>query len=331
MPRHAQVLSDSESDDEGPGDKEPEEAVSEDEREGEGDDEEIVYESDVDPLDELEEELNKKEPPRRARKGKRKGKRKRKDCSSDEDDEYVPWRKRRAHYMKQRRLQNEPAGETEHPQVHAPGWVRNEVLDEEGEWDQARKDALWEGVKARATADGFYDKWGVQATERTVDGQELRIVHRTKYGWRFASWNKEAEMGTYLKAFVPVMEELFQQAPIQRPFQGLNRRGNPTKRKTWTYPEFLDFDVAYHVDKNVEWVVRGQNDEDDGPLWCLCTENSGKGLKHLWVMEHTLSGILVVTGGNCSQSMVNEQDVRMLHNAVHNEVHGDEVGQMLGV
>lgn len=331
MPRHAIVLSDPESDDEGPGDKEPEEAVSEDERESESDEEEIVYESDVDPLEEAEKELNKKEPPRRARKGKRKGKRKRKDCSSDEDDEYVPWRERRAHYMKQRRLQNEPAGETEHPQVHAPGWVRNEVLDEEGEWDQARKDALWEGVKARANAHGFYDKWGVQATERTVDGQESRIVHRTKYGWRFASWNKEAEMGTYLKAFVPVMEELFQQAPIQRPFQGLNQRGNPTKRTTWTYPEFLDFGVAYHVDKNVEWVVRGLNDEDDGPLWCLCTENSRKGLKHLWVMEHTLSGIRVVTGGNCSKSMINEQDVKVLHDAVHNEVHGNEVGQMLGV
>ena len=330
MPRHAVIMSDPESDDEGPGDKEPEEAVSEDE--SDSDEEEIVYESDVDSLYELEEELNKKEPPRRARKGKRKGKRKRKDCSSDdEDDEYVPWRERRAHYMKQRRLQNEPAGETEHPQVHAPGWVRNEVLDEEGEWDQARKDALWEGVKARANAHGFYDKWGVQATERTVDGQESRIVHRTKYGLRFASWNKEAEMGTYLKAFVPVMEELFQQAPIQRPFQGLNQHGNPTKRTTWTYPEFLDFGVAYHVDKNVEWVVRGLNDEDDGPLWCLCTENSRKGLKHLWVMEHTLSGIRVVTGGNCSKSMINEQDVKVLHDAVHNEVHGNEVGQMLGV
>ena len=324
MARHVIVLSDSEPESEGEK-SEGEESASE----SESDEEEIKYESEEDDLDKVERQLNKREPPRRAQR-----KRRREepdddddDEEEDDDDEYVPWRKRRAHYMKQRRLEDEPAGETEHPQVHAPGWVRNE----KGEWDQARKDALWEGVKDRANARGFYDKWGVQATERTVDGQELRIVHRTKYGWRFASWNKEAEMGTYHKAFIPVMEELFQQAPIQRPFQGLNRRGNPTKRNTWTYPEFLDFGVAYHVDKNVEWVVRGQNDEDDGPLWCLCTENSGKGLKHLWVMKHRLSGILVVTGGNCSRSMINEQDVRGLHNAVHNEVHGDEVGQMLGV
>ena len=47
MPRHAQVLSDPESDDEGPGDKEPEEAVSET-SESESDEEEIVYESEVD-------------------------------------------------------------------------------------------------------------------------------------------------------------------------------------------------------------------------------------------------------------------------------------------
>ena len=44
------------------------------------------------------------------------------------------------------------------------------------------------------------------------------------------------------------------------------------------------------------------NDEEDGPLWCLCTQCSKKGLENITIMRHKLSGILVAVGGDCART-----------------------------
>ena len=337
MPRTQIVLSDSESDDEGPDDQEPNQVAS-DEEESESDEEEIVYEDDEDPLDKLDRELAEKEPPRRARKRKRK----RKDYSSDEsrdtdddddddddggggggggggdDDEYIPWQVLRQEYQDGER-DEEPAGLTEHPEVHVPGW-RNDGR----EWTQAQKDALWASIRVKAMNDGFYEKWGVVATERKLGGNTVRIVHRTNYGKRFKTALKKYPMGSYKLGLIPTMVELFEQEPWQ-PF--FNQDDDPIPN-----PIFEDFEAALHFNNLEEQLLRPANDEEDGPLWCLCTQCSKKGLENITIMRHKLSGILVAVGGDCARHMVGAAELNeMLNYQLNGDLqHGRIVGQILG-
>lgn len=313
----------------------------------ESDEEQIVYDSEHDPLDKLEEELDRREPPRRAQ-----PKRKRKHYSSEESgngsddddgsddgsdggtDRYVPWETLRSEYASGERTR-ELAGLTDHPAVHVPGW-RNDVR----EWTQAQKDALWRSVRVRAGEDGALRTWGVVATERQINGEAVRVVHRVHYGLKFRGQFKLRQMGSYIEAFIPVMVKLFQQQPWQPFFDE-----DDVKNGTVPMPMFADFEAAHHFDNrgndpidlsgilaDEDWDEFGDEEgEYHGPMWCLCTECTRKGLKNVTVMRHTLSGILIAVGGDCAAHMAGEPRLsEMIKFQLNGESNYDAVEQILG-
>jgi hypothetical protein len=349
MPRV--VLSDPESDAE----SDESENESQSQSQSQSDEEEIVYESEEEDLDKLERELAKREPPRRAHKRKRRHK----DYSSDEsrdtdddddddddddgggrgrggrnDNKYTPWETLRQEYLDDER-DSEPAGLTEHPEVHAPGWRKGGPA-----WTQAQKDELWASVCATAAKPGFRRKWGMVATERQVGGNTVRIVHRVHYGRKFRDLFKPRKTGSYLEAFIPTMVELFKQQPWQPLFDKQD-----VKDRTIPMPMFEDFKAAYHFDNRGRdpmdlshivadhgWDEYGdEGAEYHGPMWCLCTECTDKGLRNVTIMRHTLSGILIAVGGNCAAHMVGES---RLNEMIDFELNGrsdyDAVAEILG-
>jgi len=347
MPRRI-VLSDPESGSEGGSGSESEggsESGSE-----ESDEEQIVYDSEEDPLEKLEEVLDRREPPRRAQ-----HKRRRKHYSSEEsgnesddddssdddsdhsddgDDPYVPWETLRSEYANGER-KKELAGLTDHPAVHVPGW-RNDGR----EWTQAQKDALWRSVCAKAGEDGVCRTWGIVATERQMNGEAVRVVHRVHYGLKFRDLFKGRHTGSYIEAFIPVMVKLFQQQPWQ-PFFNEDDVQNGTVPK----PMFADFEAAHHFDNrgkdpidlsgilvDEDWDEFGDEEgEYHGPMWCLCTECSKKGLKNITVMRHTLSGILIAVGGDCAAHMAGEARLsEMINFKLNGKSNYDMVEQILG-
>jgi len=310
------------------------------ESEEESDEEEIVYETAEDDLDKLERKLKKREPPRRADKKKREKKRPRyssdeddgdddddykgSDSDSEEEDEgaYIPWEKLRRQYQNGER-DEEPAGLTEHPQVHVPGWQKDGRA-----WTQAQKDALWASIRVKAAQPGFYAKWGVVATERQVGDTAVRIVHRTDYGTKFRKALKKYPMGSYMLGFIPTMVELFRQQPWQPFFDE-----NDVAERTVPMPMFEDFEAAYHFDNKIDRfdLARMNEDEEDGPMWCLCTQCTKKGLENVTIMRHIPSGILVAVGGNCAAHMVGESRLdELIDFKLNGRSQYDVVGQMLG-
>ena len=335
------VLTDSEGESE-------DERKSESESDEESDEEEIVYESEEDEIDKLERQLKKREPPRRAGKDEKK-KQKRPRYSSDEDDgeeeeeeaeeggsdsdsdseeedddeAYIPWEKLRRQYQDGER-DEEPAGLTDHPQVHVPGWKRKG-----GAWTQAEKDALWASIRVKTTNQGFHKKWGMAATERQVGDSTVRIVHRTDYGFKFRKALKKHPMGSYMLGFIPTMVELFQQQPWQPFFDQTD-----VDERTIPMPMFEDFEAAYHFDNrgpNGLDLAAMNEDEGDGPMWCLCTQCTKKGLENVTIMRHIPSGILVAVGGNCAAYMVGESRLNELVDfKLNGQSQYDVVKQVLG-
>ena len=94
-------------------------------------------------------------------------------------------------------------------------------------------------------------------------------------------------------ALIPSMVELFQQAPVRRPFLGLNRAtATPRMRKTWPYPESLEDFEPLPTTSTSTWsakrdrcVAAMNNDEEDGPTLVPLHAVHREGIsKHLSVM-----------------------------------------------
>lgn len=234
--------------------------------------------------------------------------------SDSDDDEYVPWWQLRDEYAAGTRT-TEPRGVADHPEVHAPGWSKGK------QWTQAERDAYWAAIKARVTQKSHFREWGIACGEREVDGRIVRIVHRTDYGAKFRSALKNHLAGSYIKALVPTVTEVFGAQPLQPFFE----RGEPQ-----VYPMFEDFVAVYFCDDTVSESVREADDAADGPLWCLCCQCSRKGLTNVTVMRHTLSDVHVVVGGDCATDFLGELELASITcETLRGKVEGEIVGKLL--
>ena len=241
------------------------------------------------------------------------------DGSVSEEEEvqrgiYNNWQTMRAMY-EEGSLEDEPGGYYLHHQLHAKGWTRDR-----SEWSEAEQDALWRHVLAKTSAPGWGDQWGVRALEVEHHGSMERIVERFKYGTEFEDEYEEAQTGNYKDAFFRVMEEVFEQEPYQAP-PDINEAGEMVLPE----PCFLDFENEYCSEKPPGYdrgVRRGQHRH--GPLWCLCCQCTKKKLYKVMIARHTLSNILVVTGGDCSKKMLRDFDLDYRAQA-----HGEAVHDLL--
>ena len=312
MPRRV-VMSESESGSETEGRSE--------ESDEESDEEQIVYDSEDDPLDKLEEVLNRREPPRRAQ---RKRRRKRfsseesgdesddDDDSSDDDSigDYVNWEAMRAMYEEEGADGVEPAGYHEHRELHSWGWRQDRPV-----WTRAKRDALWRHITNKTSDPAFRDQWGIRTVEREDEGQVERIVERYKYGDEFEDDYKNALTGNYRDAFFRVMKEIFHQEPYQGP---------PDEGKL-PEPRFLDFKWAYVSDDPIGADRAARRMEHaHGPFWCFCCQCTKKTLYKVTIARHTLSGIMVITGGDCSEKFLGEDELP------YNLEQHEHVGRLLG-
>lgn len=314
MPRHVIVLTDSEGESED--ERESERESEEESDEEESDEEEIVYESEEEEIDKVERELAKKEPPRRAQR-----KRRREESDEDEDDgddgdddatndSYDNWEVMRAMY-EEGEMEDEPDGYHEHPELHAWGWK----LDKP-EWSRADKDALWKRITDKTSDRAFRDRWGIRAVEREHEGTIERVVERFKYGKEFEEDYKDALTGNYRDAFFRVMAEVFEQEPYQ----------GPPDDGELPEPRFLDFKWAYVSDDPVgmEKQVNRRGTHPHGPFWCFCCQCTKKKLYKVTIMRHIPSDIMVVTGGDCSEKFLGEDEL-----PYNLQQHG-HVGRLLG-
>lgn len=313
MPRAVVVLSDSEGEGE---ESEGDDESGSEESEGEGGDDAIKYESEEDDLDKLERQLNKREPPRRAHKRKRVEP----DDDDDEDDDdeddeeeeddYDNWEIMRGMYD-ENVLVDEPSGYHLHHQLHSWGWQ-----EDKPEWSRADKDALWKRITAKTRSKAFRDQWGIRAVEREHEGTIERVVERFKYGDEFNDDYENALTGNYRDAFFRVMKEVFEQEPYQAPPDG----------DEFPEPRFLDFKWAYVSDDPIGMAkqVNRRGKHPHGPFWCFCCQCTKKKLYKVTIARHTLSGIMVVTGGDCSEKFLGE------HELPYNLEQHEHVGRLLG-
>lgn len=235
--------------------------------------------------------------------------------SESGDDEYVPWWQLRAEYAAGTRT-TEPRGVTNHAQVHAPGWTKGK------QWTQAQKDAYWAAIKVRVMQPSHFRKWGLVCAEREVDGVTMRVIHRLDYGTAFRAALGRHLSGSYIKALIPTIVEVFRTQPWQPFFERGERE---------VYPMFEDFVPAYFCDESVPESMREADDASDGPLWCLCTQCSKKGLGNVTVMRHTLSDIHVVVGGECATNFIGELELASITSeTLRGQIDGDVVGKLLG-
>ena len=313
MPRHVVVVSDSEPESENDH-SESEESGSE----SGSDEEEIKYESEEDELAKLERQLNKREPPRRAER-----KRRREDPDDDDDDDdedddeddeddemYNNWEAMRAMYD-EGEIEDEPNGYHEHPELHAWGWRRDKPV-----WSRADKDALWKRITDKTSNRNFRDRWGIRAVEREHEGTIERVVERFKYGQEFEEDYMDALTGNYRDAFFRVMEEVFEQEPYQ----------GPPDDGELPEPRFLDFKWAYVSDDptGMEKQVNRRGTHPHGPFWCFCCQCTKKKLYKVTIARHVPSDIMVVTGGDCSEKFLGEDELP------YNLQQHAHVGRLLG-
>ncbi len=288
----------------------------------ESDEEELVYDSEEDPLEQLEKELAKREPPRRAQRKRKhyssEESRNESDDESDDDDgsdddsigDYVNWEAMRAKYEEEGADGVEPAGYHEHPELHSWGWRQDRPV-----WTRADKDALWRHITNKTSDPAFRDQWGIRTVERVDEGQVERIVERFKYGDEFKDDYEDALTGNYRDAFFRVMKEIFDQEPYQGP---------PDEGKL-PEPRFLDFKWAYVSDDPIGADRAARRMEHaHGPFWCFCCQCTEKKLYKVTIARHTLSGIMVVTGGDCSEKFLGEDELP------YNLQQHEHVGRLLG-
>jgi len=236
------------------------------------------------------------------------------DGEGEEDEEPVPndidHETLRKMY-EEGRLRNEPPGLADQPQFHAA---------------EPDPDELWRQIRAKLGTNAARRQWGVVASEVWVQGELQRVVHRVDYGWKFESWCRKKLCGTYDGALLPTVQHLFDQQPYVDPPE-FDENGNMELKKSY----FQDFKPAYYTDNAEDAGLFENNDASDhGPVWCICTQCTNKGLKNVTVMRHTPSGIYLVVGGKCSFYMVRMRSYYDVFEAA-NGMAPNVVGAFLGV
>ena len=162
------------------------------------------------------------------------------------------------------------------------------------------------------------------ATERVIDGDLYRVIRRDSYGSKFA-FLESNPCGSYEKAFVPTVQELFQQQPYQM---------LPDSGKLGP-PMFLDFTASFHTNatgmgfRPRSRATRDDNDDDDEMLWCVCTHNRTKNLENITVMTHKPSGIHVVVGGTCANHMLGLDSLDEIRELLRGEEEGEMVCRLI--
>ena len=244
---------------------------------------------------------------------------------SSEEDEPGPlprdvhWTEVDRQYREHEREEEAP-GYMDLPQLHAP--FANDP------------DALWRLIKKKTRRAGFCDKYGIQAFEVTVSGKKERVVRRVAYGTKY-EYRRKYRTGSYNDVLVPLVEMLFQQQPYIAP-------PDFTRKNVYSEPQFLDFIAAFHGDAReqdgedlcvpADPENDNRNKADHGPLWCVCTQCSKKGLLEVSIMQHKPSGIYLVVGGNCANKLVGYEDLKEMHNIqLQGQYHNDTVSRMLGL
>mgnify|MGYP004124098297 CR=1 FL=1 len=242
--------------------------------------------------------------------------------SDDDDDDdatrgiYHNWETLRAMYV-EGTLRGEIPGFNEHPELHSWGWERNAP-----DWEQEKKDEFWERIRAKAADPAWCAEWGVRALEVEHNGRIERLVERYEYGTEFDGQYAGRSTGSYKDAFFRVMEELFEQEPFQGPPE-------PDEHGELVFPEplFFDFKKEFcsdHPPGYDQGVRLGEH--PDGPLWCFCCQCTDKNLSKVMIARHTLSDILVATGGDCSRKMLGEDEIDY---AIHHAADGEAVHNLL--
>jgi len=238
------------------------------------------------------------------------------DDDDDDDDDainsgYVNWEAMRAMYQEKGDDAEEPAGYHEHPELHSWGWKLDKPV-----WSRADKDALWKRITDKTSDRAYRDQWGIRAIERENEGTVERVVERFKYGVEFEDDYMDALTGNYRDAFFRVMAEVFEQEPYQGP---------PDEGKL-PEPRFLDFKWAYVSDDPIgmENQVNRRGKHPHGPFWCFCCQCTKKKLYKVTIARHIPSGIMVVTGGDCSEKFLGEDELP------YNLQQHEHVGRLLG-
>lgn len=204
----------------------------------------------------------------------------------------------------------EPPGYEDHPDYHMPKGVS--------------PNQLWASIRTKLAQPGFYAKYGVVAQERTIKGEQVRIVHRTHFGKRYA-WNEHRKTGDYEQILVDVMSEIFPAKPFQPPFV--------PDDEYIPKPRYLDFESHAHINREAsEAVVMFEGTGHN--MWCLCTQCSiePKRLDNLTAMRHAPSGIIFMVGGLCAAHIMGYQHLTSVtHDDLNAVVDGKTVGRLLGL
>ena len=204
----------------------------------------------------------------------------------------------------------EPPGYEDHPDYHMPkGMSPNQ---------------LWASIRTKVAQPGFYAKYGVVAQERTIKGEQVRIVHRTQFGNRY-KWNEHRKTGDYEQILLDVMLEIFPAQPFQPPFV--------PDDEYIPKPRYLDFEPHAHINKEASEAVI-MFEESDHNMWCLCTQCSilPKRLDNLTAMRHVPSGIIFMVGGLCAAHIMGYQHLTSVtHDDLNKVVDGKKVGRLLGL
>ncbi len=204
----------------------------------------------------------------------------------------------------------EPPGYEDHPDYHMPkGMSPNQ---------------LWASIRAKVAQPSFYTKYGVVAQERTIKGEQVRIVHRTQFGKRY-KWNEHRKTGDYEQILVDVMLEIFPAQPFQPPFV--------PDDEYIPKPRYLDFEPHAHINKEASEAVI-MFEESDHHMWCLCTQCDivPKRLDNLTAMRHVPSGIIFMVGGLCAAHIMGYQHLTSVtHDDLNKVVDGKKVGRLLGL
>ena len=203
----------------------------------------------------------------------------------------------------------EPPGYEDHWEYHIPPTLS--------------ADQLWQQIRIKTTQPGFYAKYGVRAERRTINGNQVTILHRTTNGTQY-KWNDKLKAGNYNKILLDIVPLLLPQKPFQPPF---------VPEDTWRpKPRFLDYKPDSHINvsyPNMENALNGTS------LWCLCAMSSLKPknpLQNLTAMKHTKNGLILMVGGMCAAHIMGYQYLdTVTFDDLNDEVDAIGIAQYLGV
>ena len=149
-------------------------------------------------------------------------------------------------------------------------------------------DETWTHITNSLSTDAARRKCGLVPKEHGG----IRLLTRVDFGnGDLSSWNRDAQMGSYERILVPLVEKLFCQKAYQPP-------PDPDELKPMPKYAFMGWTqkMSSHIDE--------LGDFDPSNLWCICCQNYVRNkLSNVQIMQHEKSGIYMLTGGDCARYM----------------------------